>query len=113
MPYFEGTDKFGLLENIQINGRVPLNIETLGVRPTDPEIFHMDPTLEKVSKVLKGAKAVHNIIKGSAQIRAGLFLAVPDPILGPVDEVVGLGLTGRGLWNVAKGVKSLAELTMD
>lgn len=113
MPYFDGTDKFGLLENIQVNGRVILNLETVGIRPSDPEIMTFSPSTEKVTKALKVAKAGHNIIKGSAQIRAGLFLAVPDPAFGPVDEVLGIGLTGRGVWNVTKGFKSLAELAMN
>ncbi len=112
MPYFEGTDKYGLLEQIQFNGRVPLNSETVGLRWTDPEILIIDPTLEKVSKRLKAAKGLKDVIQGGAKIRAGLLLMAPDPFLGPVDEVVGWGLLARGGIQATKGIKSLAEVSM-
>lgn len=112
MPYFLGTDKYGFLESIQFNGRVALNLETQGLRSTDPEIWTSSPTTEKGMKAMKAAKGVYNIIKGSAQVRAGFLLLVPDPILGPVDEAVGGALILKGTWSMAKGAKSLAEVAM-
>lgn len=113
MPYFEGTGKYGFLQNTSFDGRVIFNLEVANVRPTDPEIISVNPFLEKLTKGMKATKAVRDVVVGGMQVRAGLLLLFPDPFFGPADEVVGIGLIGKGGWQATKGMKSLAELTMN